>query len=521
MQFVEHFPVLIVGLSMFLAYTMLLAGYINRKLPFFMSLAMNFFFLFLSLFVLNHVLTVGPIRYWQGGWRPPWGIEYVVDAMNAYLLIIVISIIIFGLIYSKRNVEFEIEERKRVTFYTLIQLMAAGLYGITVTGDLFNMFIWLEIASLTAYALIAVAGGRALRPAYNYVIMGSIGACLYIFGVCWLYSVTGTLNFADMRLLLPLVYDNKAVQMGFAMIVVGVMIKAYIFPLHLWQPDVYTYAPSTVSSMMASVHVKVMFYILLRMFYSVFTLDFIRHYIGLDLVICWFAALAILAGSIWAIKQRNLRRMLAYSSVSQMGYILLGVGLSPLSPWGLVGAVAHILNHAVGKGCLFMCAGAIRQQEGARDIRDFVGLGKKMPYVCAAFTIAAFSMIGIPFTAGFASKVFLIIASLDAAQYPFVAVLLISGLLNLVYFWRVIDQMYFAGHRGADNPVEASAAMQDAAPSGTHDAAKSGRPLALSMIAPILALATLCIILGVLWLTDIPVPLINRILSNLRMEAAI
>ncbi len=467
-----------------------------------MSLAMNSVFLIMSLFILDHVLTVGPIRYWLGGWRPPWGIEYVVDAMNAYLLIIVISIVILGLIYSRGNVRHEIEERKHVTFYTLVQLMAAGMYGITVTGDLFNMFIWLEIASLTAYALIAVAGGRALRPAYNYVIMGSIGAVLYIFGVGWIYSATGTLNFADMRLLLPLVYDNRAVQMGFAMIVVGVMIKAYIFPLHLWQPDVYTYAPSTISSMMASVHVKVMFYMLLRMFYSVFTLDFIRHYIGLDLLICWVAAIAILAGSIWAIKQRNLKRMLAYSSVSQMGYILLGLGLSPLSPWGLVGAAAHILNHAIGKGCLFMCAGAISQQEGLRDIRDFEGLGKKMPHVCAAFTIAALSMIGIPLTAGFASKLFLIVASLDAAQYPFVAVLLLSGLLNLVYFWRVIDQMYFVKHKGTENALEVR---------------EKGKSLPLSMVAPILILASLCIIMGIIWLTNIPMPLINHILSNLRM----
>jgi multicomponent Na+:H+ antiporter subunit D len=502
MQPVEQLPVIIVGLSMFLAYTMLLAGYLNRRLPFFMSLAMNSFFLILSLFILNHVLKVGPIRYWLGGWRPPWGIEYVVDAMNAYLLVIVISMIILGLIYSRDNVRHEIEGKKHPTFYTLVQLMAAGLYGITVTGDLFNMFIWLEIASLTAYALIAVAGGRALRPAYNYVIMGSIGAVLYIFGVCWLYSVTGTLNFGDMRLLLPLVYDNKAVQMGFAMIVVGIMIKAYIFPLHLWQPDVYTYAPSTISSMMASVHVKVMFYILLRMFYSVFTLEFVRHYIGLDLIICWVAAIAILAGSIWAIKQRNLKRMLAYSSVSQMGYILLGLGLSPLSPWGLVGAAAHILNHAIGKGCLFMCAGAISQQEGLKDIRDFEGLGKKMPHVCAAFTVAALSMIGIPITAGFASKLFLIVASLDAAQYPFVAVLLLSGLLNLVYFWRVIDQMYFVKHKGTEN---------------SGDGAEKAKSIPLSMVAPILILASLCIIMGIIWLTDIPLPLINHILSNLRM----
>ena len=506
MLLVEHFPVLIVGLAMFCAYTMLLAGYLNRKLPFFISLAMNCVFFIMSLFVLDHVLNVGPIRYWQGGWRPPWGIEYVIDAMNAYLLVIVISIVILGLIYSRGNVKSEIEERKHPTFYTLVQLMAAGLYGITVTGDLFNMFIWLEIASLTAYALIAVAGGRALRPAYNYVIMGSVGAVLYLFGVGWIYSVTGTLNMADMRLLLPLVYDNRAVQMGFAMIVVGVMIKAYIFPLHLWQPDVYTYAPSTISSMMASVHVKVMFYMLMRMFYSVFTLDFIRHYIGLDLLTCWVAAIAILAGSIWAIKQRNLRRMLAYSSVSQMGYILLGVGLSPFSPWGLVGAVAHILNHAIGKGCLFMCAGAIRQQEGLKDIRDFEGIGKKMPYVSAAFTIAALSMIGIPPTAGFASKLFLILASLDAAQYPFVVILLLSGLLNLVYFWRVIDQIYFVRHEGTKNAGEAEG---------------RGKPLPLSMVAPTLILAALCVIVGIIWLTDIPLPLLDRILSDLRMGVTI
>jgi multicomponent Na+:H+ antiporter subunit D len=502
MYLIEQFPVLIVGLSMFLAYTMLLVGYFNKRLQFYMSLAMNSLFLIMSLFILNHVLTVGPIRYWQGGWRPPWGIEYVVDAMNAYLLIIVISIVILGLIYSRSNVKYEIEERKHPTFYTLVQLMAAGLYGITVTGDLFNMFIWLEIASLTAYALIAVAGGRALRPAYNYVIMGSLGACFYIFGVCWLYAATGTLNMGDMRLLLPLVYDNKVVQMAFAMIVVGVMIKAYIFPLHLWQPDVYTYAPSTISSMMASVHVKVMFYILLRLFYSVFTLNFIKHYIGLDMLICWLAAIAILAGSLWAIKQRNLKRMLAYSSISQMGYILLGIGLSPLSPWGLVGAVAHILNHAMGKGCLFMCAGAFAQQEGRRDIRNFEGLGKRMPYASAAFTIAAMSMIGIPPTAGFASKVFLILASLDAGQYPFVAVLLLSGLLSLVYFWRVIDQIYFVKHEDTKDAAEIK---------------ETSKSLPLSMVAPMLILASLCVIIGILWFTNIPLPLINHILSNLRM----
>ena len=503
LTFIEHFPVFIVGLSMFLAYTLLLVGYFKPKLPLYLMLAWNSFCLVLALFCLRHVLTVGPIRYWQGGWRPPWGIEYVDDAMNMYLLVIVISIAILGLIYSKRNVEKEIPAGKHVVFYMLVQLMLCGLYGITITGDLFNMFIWLEIASLTAYALIAVAGGRALRPAYNYVIMGSIGACFYIFGVCWIYAVTGTLNFGDMRLLLPLVYDNKAVQMAFAMIVVGVMIKAYIFPLHLWQPDVYTWAPSTISSLMASIHVKVMFYILIRIVFSVFTLKFIEHFIGLDMLICWVAAIAILAGSIWAIRQRNLRRMLAYSSISQMSYLLLGIGLTPFSPWGLVGAVAHILNHAIGKGCLFMCAGAFLQQEGVRNIGNMIGLGKRMPYVSGAFTVAALSMIGIPPTAGFATKLFLIWASLDAKQYAFVVILLLSGLLNLVYFWRVIDQMYFAKNEEKVMDV-------------VKDESKTP-PLPLSMAAPIVILASLCIIVGIVWLTTIPLDLINHILRNLRV----
>jgi multicomponent Na+:H+ antiporter subunit D len=231
------------------------------------------------------------------------------------------------------------------------------------------------------------------------------------------------------------------------------------------------------------------------------------------MLICWVAAIAILAGSIWAIKQRNLKRMLAYSSVSQMAYIALGVGLSPLSPWGLVGATAHILNHAIGKGCLFMCAGAMNQQEGVKDIRNFEGLGKKMPYVSAAFTIAAFSMIGIPFTAGFATKLFLIFASLEAKQYAFVVILLLSGLLNLAYFWRVIDQMYFVKHKATNNTGEAT--------NNTGEVKEKGKSLPLSMGAPIVILAALCIIMGIVWLTLIPLPLINHILSNLRMGVII
>jgi len=446
---------------------------------------------------------VGTIHYWLGGWRPPWGIEYVVDALNAFVLVVILFLSLLVAIYSKRNVEQEIETRKLPTFYSLFQLLVTGLCGITVTGDMFNLYVFLEIASLTAYALIAVAGGRALKASYNYLIMGSLGACFYMIGVGYLYSVTGTLNMGDLRILLPPLYANRAVQAAFVFFVIGVSIKAYVFPLHTWQPDAYTHAPSTVSALIASTMSKVMIYALIRLIYSVFTLDFILSYIGLDMAICWVAAMAIIAGSIFAITQRNLKRMLAYSSVSQIGYIILGVGLSPLSVWGLYGAVAHILNHAVMKGCLFLAAGAFIHKEGLRDIRDFEGLGKKMPYASAAFTIAAISMIGIPPAAGFASKLFLILASLEASQYPFVAILLLSTLLNLVYFWRVIDRMYFVGHEEAT------------------DGGESEGSLPLSMIVPMLILAALCIILGIFWLTELPLPLFHEILSDLGVSGGV
>ena len=501
---VEHFPVLIIAVSALSAFTIFLAGWINKKACFFMSLATIAFQFILSIFILRHVMTVGTIHYWMGGWRPPWGIEYVVDSLNAFILIVILFLSLLVAIYSKRNVEHEIEEKKLVTFYTLFQLLITGLCGITVTGDLFNMYVLLEVASLAAYALIASAGGKSLKASYNYLIMGSLGACFYLIGVGFLYSVTGTLNMGDMKLLLPPLYGNRAVQAAFVFFVIGVSIKAYVFPLHTWQPDAYTYAPSSVSALIASTMSKVMLYALIRLIYSVFTINFILSYIGLDMVICWVAAIAIIAGSIIAITQHNLKRMLAYSSIAQIGYILLGVGLSPISVWGLFGAVAHILNHAVMKGCMFLAAGAFIHKAGLWDIRDFEGLGKKMPYASAAFTIAAISMIGIPPGAGFASKLFLILASLEASQYPFVAILLLSTLLNLVYFWRVIDRMYFVRHEHEHEEVETDGGEKEK----EHE-------LPLSMIVPMLILAALCIIAGIFWLTELPLPLFYKILSDL------
>lgn len=499
----EQFPVLIVTIGVFAGYTILLAGWLNRKSCFYLCLMTILAQLVMAIFVLRHVLTVGIIHYWLGGWRPPWGIEYVVDALNAYVLVIVLFIGLIGAIYSKRSVEHEIEARKHVTLYTIFQLIVAGMCGVVVTGDMFNMYVLYEVASLTTYALIASAGGRALRASYTYLIMGSIGICFYLLGVGFLYSVTGSLNMRDVSLLLPPLYGSRVVQAAFVFFFVGLSIKMGLFPLHIWKPDAYTYAPSAVSVIISAAMSTVTVYALIRVIYSVFTLEFIRSYVGVDITICWIAAIGIVAGSMLAIVQHNLKRMLAYSSISQMGYFVLGVGLSPISSWGLLGAVAHLSNHTIMKGCLFMAAGAFIYKYGLWDIRDFEGLGKKMPYASAAFTLAAISMIGVPPSAGFVTKLFLILAALHSTEvfygyaYVFVAVILFSSLLNIVYFWRVIERMYF---------VKTEEALNGGVKEGDAP---------MSMLMPMLLLAALCIVVGMVWLTKIPLPFIADTLSEL------
>ncbi|HDS45508.1 MAG TPA: monovalent cation/H+ antiporter subunit D family protein [Methanomicrobia archaeon] len=503
MTLIEQFPVLLVAVGVFSAFTILVVGWKAKKTCFFIFAAAISVQFIMSLFILNHVLTIGTIQYWLGGWMPPWGIEYVVDALNAYILVIVLFMGLICAIYSKRTVEHEIEKGKHIHFYTLFQLLIAGMCGVVLTGDMFNLYVFYEIASLTAYALIASASGRAFRASYTYLIMGAIGISFYLLGVGFLYAETGSLNMHDVSLLLPPLYGSRVVQAAFVFFFTGLSIKLGLFPLHMWKPDAYTYSPSGISVVLSAAMSTVTVYVLVRVIYSVFTLEFIRSYVGMDITICWIAAIGIIAGSVLAIMQHNLKKMLAYSSISQMGYFVLGIGLSPISSWGLLGAVAHLSNHTIMKGCLFMAAGAFIYKYGLWDIRDFDGLGKKMPYASAAFTLAAISMIGVPPSAGFVTKLFLILAALHSTDvfygyaYVFVAVILLSSLLNLVYFWRVIERMYFVKHEEEQ----------------TGEVKGSDAPM--SMLMPLLLLAALSIVIGIVWLTKIPLPFIADVLSEL------
>jgi multicomponent Na+:H+ antiporter subunit D len=490
---VEHFPVLIVALSLVSAFTIFVAGWINKKSCFYISFATILVQLIMAISILDHVLTVGPIHYWLGGWMPPWGIEYVMDPLNAYILIVLLFLALVCVLYSKRNAAHELSD-KIVSYYVVYQLLITGLIGVTVTGDIFNMYVFIEIFSLAAYALIASRGGISLKASFVYLVLGSIGACLVLIGIGLIYSVTGSLNMHDLSILLQPLYGNKAVQLAYVLIVVGLSIKMALFPLHTWLPDAHSFAPAEISAMLSGIIIEVSTYALIRISFSVFTVNFLKLVPIFD-ILAWLAAIAVIYGSILAIAQLNLKRMLAYSSVAQMGYIMLGVGLSLSTKsalWGgLTPALMHITNHALMKGCLFMVAGAFIYKAELWNITDLRGLGRKMPWTCAAFTLAAVSMIGVPPSVGFVSKAYLILAFVEAGNFIFMAILLLSTLLNLVYFWRVIEILYMKVGEAGPHEEYAAPVKRDEIP--------------LSMLIPVFILAALCIIVGVIWLTRIPI----------------
>lgn len=436
----QQVSALIVIIPLIFSFLVFIAGWWNRNLCFPLAILAISVCVLASTSIFSAVITTGPIHYWLGGWQPPWGIEYAVDHLNAFMLAIVSILGLLAAIYAKRSVEKELPE-KIPQFWSLFILLLTGLLGITITGDMFNLFVLLEVSSLTAYALIAMGEKHAMLASYRYLVMGTIGASWYLLGVGYLYIATGTLNIADLSTLLPQLYESKTVLVGFCFILVGIGIKMALFPLHVWLPDTYTYAPSAVSTTVAPLMTKVMAYALIRIMFFVFQPHFSSEAIPAADIISGLAAVAVIVGSIYAIAQTNLKRMLSYSVIAQIGAIALGIGLANRS--GLTGAVLHILNEAFTKGCVFAVAGAIVYKQGSCGIETLRNGYRKMPFTMTAFTIGAFSMVGIPPTLGFFSKLYLILGAIDTGQWIFVVVLLFSSILNAVYFFRVIQQSSF------------------------------------------------------------------------------
>lgn len=396
-----------------------------------------------SIHLLMTVMDSGPISYEIGGWMAPLGIEYRVDASNAIVLLIISGISAVVLPFAKRSFEAEVPEKLHSLLYTAYILCLTGLLGITATADAFNVFVFLEVSSLSTYVLVAAGATvdrRALTAAYNYLILGTVGATFFVIGIGLLYMATGSLNMADIAARLVSIEETRTVDVAFAFIVVGLGLKLALFPLHTWLPNAYTHAPSAVTAFLAATATKAAVYLLLRFSFTVFgtgsgLLAPMAGTVGIPLAIA-----AMFAGSIAAIYQYNLKRMLAYSSVAQIGYMVLGFGF--LSVTGLMATTLHLFNHALMKGALFMALGCVFHQVRSVNIRDLNGIGKQMPWTMAAFVAGGLSLIGVPLTVGFISKWYLIQAALEIEAWWIVALIVASSLLAVIYIWRVIEAAY-------------------------------------------------------------------------------
>ena len=394
--------------------------------------------------LLNQVLAHGPISYLMGSWPVPWGIEYRVDALNAYMLLIVAGIGAIVMTFGRVIVESRIRlpENKQPWFYTAYLLCLTGLLGITITGDAFNVFVFLEISSLSSYVLISIGRDRrALTAAYQYLIMGTIGATFILIGIGLLYVMTGTLNMGDLAARIPAVADTRTVRAAFAFLTIGVSLKLALFPLHLWLPNAYAYAPSVVTAFLAATATKVAVYVLLRFFFTIFGAKFSFEAMQLDKVLLPLALVGIFSASVVAIFQTNVKRMLAYSSVAQIGYMILGISL--VSVTGLTAGISHLFNHALMKGALFMALGCVSFRVGAAELDRMAGVGRAMPWTMGAFVIGGLSLIGVPLTAGFVSKWYLIVGALEKGWWPVAVLVLVTSLLAVIYIWRVVEVAYF------------------------------------------------------------------------------
>ncbi|NNJ95200.1 MAG: monovalent cation/H+ antiporter subunit D family protein [Halobacteria archaeon] len=436
----DHLPVLVVIIPLMAGPLCVLTE--HPRAAWIVALAAAWLSFAAAVVLAAQVSDTGTISYHLGGWEPPWGIEYRIDTLGSYVLLIVTAIPALVLVAAKESVVHEIPESLIARFYGAFMLAFAGLAGIVATGDAFNVFVFLEISSLSSYALISMGRDRrALTASFEYLVMGTIGATFILIGIGFLYMMTGTLNMQDLAERLPAVLETRAVRAGFAFLTVGIGLKLAMFPLHLWLPNAYAYAPSAVTAFLAATATKVAVYALLRFLFDVFGFEFALRDMPLDHILMILGLAGILTASLVAVFQEDIKRMLAYSSVAQIGYMVLGISLA--STTGVIAATLHVFNHALMKGVLFLALGAVVYRIGGVTLRDFAGLGRRMPWTMASIVLGGLSLIGVPPTVGFITKWYLLLGTLEQGLWPVAILVLIGSLLALLYVWKLVEAAYF------------------------------------------------------------------------------
>ena len=440
MSVMAHLPALQVVVPLMAApLTVLLR---RRDLAFGVALVASWTSLVIAVLLWLQVEAGGTVSYAIGNWPPPWGIEYRVDRLNAFVLVLVAGLASVVLPYSRASIEAEVSSEQHYLFYTMFVLCLTGLLGMAITGDAFNIFVFLEISSLSSYVLIALGSDRrALLASYQYLVMGTIGATFFVVGVGLLYLVTGTLNIADMSERLARVDNPRPVLAALAFLTVGLSLKLALFPLHQWLPNAYTYAPTSVAAFLSGTATKVAVYVMIRFYYSVFSEAQAFAIVPTEQMLLILGLAGAFAASTIAVFQTDLKRLFAYSSVAQIGYIILGISFHSVN--GLTASIVHLAMHGMAKAAVFMLLGGVVLVMGGTTLARVQGLGYRMPFTSLGIVICGLSLVGVPGTGGFISKWHLILAALERGQWWLAFLIVASSLIAAAYVWRFIEAAYF------------------------------------------------------------------------------
>jgi len=397
----------------------------------------------LSLHSISLVAAHKMLVYKVGGWLPPFGICMVLDGLTSFMLVTVNLVSFLVTVYAVNYMQKFTDKAK---FYTLFMLMLAGMHGVIMTGDLFNLFVFLEIASIASYALVAFGTeAEELEASFKYAIMGSVASSFILLAIALVYGYTSTLNLADISLALTQKGGGFLISFASVLFLVGFGLKAALVPFHAWLPDAHPSAPAPISAMLSGVLIKTLgIYAIIRIFFNVFgatTTPVLS-------IVMFLGVLSMLVGVILALSQWDFKRLLAYHSISQVGYVMLGIGLG--TPLGILGGLFHLFNHSVFKSLLFLGSGAVDYSLHTRDLQQMGGLREKMPVTANTNLVASMSIAGIPPFNGFWSKLWIILACVQAyiqsskmIYIVYALCAIVGSILTLASFMKVQKYAFF------------------------------------------------------------------------------
>ncbi|WP_276300101.1 proton-conducting transporter membrane subunit [Halorussus lipolyticus] len=440
--------------------------------------------------LVARVADSGRVSTVVGGFRPAVGVELRADPL-AGLVVALVAVVVLGAVWYANATPSVSGARPDV----LLLLLTAGLSGVALTADLFNLYVVLEITGLAAYALVALGERGSARAALRYLVVGTVGASLYLLGVAYLYISLGQLNIARSNEFISQVgLSSPLVLAAFSLAFVGLAVKIPLVPVHTWLPDAHARASVPASVVLSALVTTAGVYGLVKVLYGAFGTEFLTANPAVGQLISGLGAVSLLVGGALALRESKVKRVLAYSTVSQLGIVVVGVGLG--SRVGLTGSAVHLLGHAVTKAGLFFSAGLLASATDAKTVEEYAGLADRAPVTSAAFALLSLGMIGVPPTVGFAGKWYVLVAAADAEAWLLVGAVLVSSLVSLAYFGRILAQMYFASAEsdraeGPDAPTAAGPNRPlDSVPASALDAlpvAAAVATVALGLSAALLA----------------------------------